>query len=143
MHNRRMWDWSLLNRCAASVVVYMFSGIGVSDIVNLRWLTVNTLCVHNSIATLRVIDAPHPETADPESKATCLWLHRLPLLLATNRLPLPECGHWQNQTASGQNKLPPSPNRAQIRATTYPGIARAMAQQWGAEKLIVQESLFS
>lgn len=80
---------------------------------------------------------------DPESKATCLWLHRLPTLVPTNRLPLPECGHWQNQTAGGQNKLPPSPNRAQLRATTYPGIARAMAQQWGAARIKTQETLFT
>lgn len=34
---------------------------------------------------------------------------------------------WSNQTDSGQNKLPPSKNRAQLRSDTYPGIARALA----------------
>ena len=38
---------------------------------------------------------------------------------------------WANQTASGQNKLGPSLDRAKIRAKTYQGIADAMAQQWG------------
>lgn len=38
---------------------------------------------------------------------------------------------WANQTPSGQNKLGPSPERAKIRSRTYPGIARAMAEQWG------------
>jgi hypothetical protein len=66
----------------------------------------------------------------PESKKTCLWLHDLPLLTPTNILPLPESGHWENQTASGQNRLPPSPERAKLRSKTYPGIARAMAEQW-------------
>lgn len=80
---------------------------------------------------------------DPESKATCLWLHRLPLLVPTNRLPMPDCGHWQNQCPGGQNKLPPSPDRAAIRSKTYPGIARAMAEQWGSARLIVQERLFN
>lgn len=50
-----------------------------------------------------------------------------------------ECGveasrirpRWGNQTDSGQNKLTPSKTRAADRARTYPGIARAMAEQWG------------
>ena len=67
----------------------------------------------------------------PESKRTCLWLKNLPLLTATNVLPLPDCGHWENQCAGGQNKLGPSPTRAQDRARTYPGIAEAMSEQWG------------
>lgn len=37
---------------------------------------------------------------------------------------------WANQTDSGQNRLPPSHDRAIKRATTYPGIADAMAHQW-------------
>jgi hypothetical protein len=67
----------------------------------------------------------------PESKATCLWLKRLPALTPTDILPLPESGRWSNQTASGQNKLAPSAIRWKIRSTTYQGIADAMAEQWG------------
>ena len=66
----------------------------------------------------------------PESKATCLWLKRLPALTSTDILPAPESGRWSNQTASGQNKLAPSPDRWKIRSTTYQGIANAMAAQW-------------
>lgn len=66
----------------------------------------------------------------PESKATCLWLKGLPLLQNTNdvreemkRLPVSEQQrlHW----------LPPSKDRWKLRSTTYPGIAAAMAAQWG------------
>lgn len=67
----------------------------------------------------------------PEAKKTCLWLKQLPLLQPTNILPLPESGRWDNQTPSGQNKLGPSPTRAQDRGRTYQGIAAAMAAQWG------------
>jgi hypothetical protein len=67
----------------------------------------------------------------PESKKTCLWLKNLPLLKPTNILPIPDCGHWDNQTKSGQNKLPPSPDRWKLRSATYQGIANAMAEQWG------------
>lgn len=66
----------------------------------------------------------------PESKATCLWLKNLPPLQPTDVLPLPESGRWNNQTAGGQNKLPPSKDRAKIRSRTYTGIADAMAAQW-------------
>lgn len=38
---------------------------------------------------------------------------------------------WANQTDSGQNRLGPSDDRALIRSLTYPGIAAAMAEQWG------------
>lgn len=67
---------------------------------------------------------------DPESKRTCLWLRGLPSLKPTKVLPLPACGHWENQCPGGQNKLGPSPERAAIRARTYDGIAGAMAAQW-------------
>ena len=67
----------------------------------------------------------------PESKKTCLWLKNLPLLAPTKLLELPESGVWQNQTPSGQNKLGPSADRWKIRSQTYPGIAEAMAKQWG------------
>lgn len=66
----------------------------------------------------------------PESKKTGLYLHGLPKLKPTNILQLPDCGYWNNQTPSRQNKLGPSPDRKQIRSKTYTGIALAMADQW-------------
>lgn len=67
----------------------------------------------------------------PESKRTCLWLKNLPFLETTNVLEKPASGKWDNQTASGQNKLAPSPDRWKLRSKTYTGIAAAMASQWG------------
>lgn len=66
------------------------------------------------------------------SKKTCLWLKNLPLLVETNRLPGDDRTRRANQTESGQNKLPPSPDRWKERSRTYEGIAQAMADQWGA-----------
>lgn len=76
---------------------------------------------------------------DDASKATCLWLRNLPPLLPTRRIygrmvqtasgRLVE--RWANQTDSGQNRLSPSPTRSADRARNYPGIVRAMAEQWG------------
>ncbi len=66
----------------------------------------------------------------PESKATCLWLKNCPPLKPTKVLSKPSSGRWENQTASGQNKLAPSADRWALRSLTYPGIAAAMAEQW-------------
>jgi len=72
---------------------------------------------------------------DDASKATCLWLDRLPRLVPT-KLIAPRMVNgkprWGNQTDSGQNRLSPGPNRARDRSETYPGIAAACAAQWGA-----------
>ena len=57
-----------------------------------------------------------------ESKQTCLWLKNLPLLNPTNIVEGREQKMW---------KLPPSEDRAKLRSKTYPGIADAMAEQWG------------
>jgi hypothetical protein len=65
------------------------------------------------------------------SKATCLWLVNLPRLVPTDILPGGRLARRANQTASGQNKLSPSPDRWKQRSLTYPGIASAMADQWG------------
>ena len=62
------------------------------------------------------------------SKATCLWVKGLPLLQPTGII---KKDRYANQTASGQNRLGPSPDRAKERSRTYKGIANAMAEQWG------------
>ena len=74
----------------------------------------------------------------PESKKTCLWLKGLSPLIPTNVLTLPECGHWENQTKDGQNKLMVDgkwigfndPRTAKHRSKTYLGVGQAMAEQW-------------
>lgn len=73
------------------------------------------------------------------SKATCLWLHGLPLLKPTNfhapRLVVQNdkwVMRWANQTDGGQNRLGPSDDRWAERSKTYQGIADAMAKQWSA-----------
>jgi hypothetical protein len=57
-----------------------------------------------------------------ETKATCLWLKGLPLLRPTDIVPGREQRIW---------KMAPSPNRWRERSRTFPGIAEAMADQWG------------
>lgn len=98
-------------------------------------------CVENPIGCLSTkvrkpdqIIQPHQFGADA-SKATCLWLVGLPKLKATEHVSpriIDGKSRWANQTDGGQNKLAPSPDRWRERSKTYLGIARAMAQQWGA-----------
>lgn len=57
-----------------------------------------------------------------ETKATCLWLKNLPKLKPTNIVEGREQRIW---------KLPPSTDRWKERSRTFPGIAAAMADQWG------------
>ena len=57
-----------------------------------------------------------------ETKATCLWLKGLPKLEPTNIVEGREQRVW---------RLPPGPERAKLRSKTFPGIAKAMAEQWG------------
>lgn len=76
---------------------------------------------------------PH-QFGDDASKATCLWLDRLPLLIPTRHVaPRFVNGkpRWANQTDNGQNRLSPSDTRWKERSKTYPGIAAAFADQWG------------
>ena len=65
----------------------------------------------------------------PEKKATCLWLRGLPLLEKTNDVSklMKELPINQQQRI---HYLPPSPERAKLRSKTFPGIAKAMAEQW-------------
>lgn len=57
-----------------------------------------------------------------ETKRTCLWLKNLPLLVPTNIVAGRE---------HRIHKMSPGPNRGKERSRFYPGIAAAMADQWG------------
>ena len=87
-------------------------------------------CISTRIRKPDQIIQPWQFGADA-SKATCLWVKGLPLLKPTDILPGDRHTRRANQTPSGQNKLGPSATRQKERSCTYPGIAEAMATQWG------------
>ena len=66
------------------------------------------------------------------TKATCLWLKGLPKL-QTNNLPKPDNGRIYSYMPSGKARTweDTHTRSAKIRSKTFPGIARAMAEQWG------------
>ena len=65
-----------------------------------------------------------------EQKRTCLWLKGLPLLRPTNNV-YDEMMKLPKNKRERLHYLPPSPERAKLRSKTFPGIAKAMAEQWG------------
>ena len=60
-----------------------------------------------------------------ETKATCLWLKKLPKLEPTNVVDGRE---------PRVHRMSPGPNRWKERSRTYEGIAQAMAEQWGCRR---------
>lgn len=68
---------------------------------------------------------------DPAFKATGLELIGLPNLVPTNRLKPPKPGTPEHRAWSVIHMASPGPNRKRDRSVTFPGIADAMAYQWG------------
>lgn len=74
---------------------------------------------------------------DMERKSTCLWLKNLPKLMPTN-LVQPSIIKYKTRKGTDDNwhintiKLP-SIERMKERSRTFPGIAKAMAEQWGSQ----------
>lgn len=72
---------------------------------------------------------------DPARKATCLWLKGLPKLEPSNIVE-PEIIKYKNGKGTDNpwhmNTISlPKEERAKVRSKTFPGIAKAMADQWG------------
>ena len=92
------------------------------------------ICVENPIAS-KICELPQYsqiiqpyEYGHPYSKKTCLWLKGLQVLKPINIVPEEKrqstkiAGNWFNKGGK---------NRQINRAKTFPGIANAMAEQWG------------
>lgn len=74
---------------------------------------------------------------EPYEKRTCLWLKNLPKLKPSNVVkPLPRAKFKSGKTMpkwySDAWHLPPD-ERQRVRSRTFPGIAAAMAEQWGGD----------
>lgn len=65
-----------------------------------------------------------------EKKATCLWLKGLPPLVPTSDLKA-ETNALPMREQQRLHYLSPGPDRWCERSRTFPGIANAMAEQWG------------
>jgi hypothetical protein len=96
---------------------------------------IDRICVENPVmhrhAKTRIRNyEPFAQSVQPwqfghgETKRTCFWLKNLPPLTPTNIVEgrSPRVHH-----------APPSPDRWRERSRFFPGIANAMAEQWGDE----------
>lgn len=85
------------------------------------------IAIENPVSIMSTIYRKPDQTIQPwqfghgETKKTCLWLKGLQPLVPTNIVDGREQKVW---------KMGPSPKRAKMRSKTYPGVAKAMAEQW-------------
>lgn len=108
----------------------------------LMGLPIPLIAIENPVGAIGTQIRPADQYIQPyeyghdASKRTGLWLKGLPLLKpdpANYVQPRMVDGkpRWANQTDSGQNALPPSADRWQVRSETYAGWSDAMVAQWG------------
>jgi hypothetical protein len=110
---------------------------------SLRTADIQRIAVENPIMhrhARELIGADPSQTVQPwmfghaETKATCLWLKGLPLLIPTNTLT-PDLHRYPAGRGNGfeprVHHASPGPERWKERSRTLQGIADAMAEQWG------------
>lgn len=90
---------------------------------------VERVCIENSLSYFlernwkKPTQTVHPfHFGDPYRKSTSLWLRNLKPLIPTKIV---------DQREPAVHNMWPGKDRDKLRAKTYPGIARAMAEQWG------------
>ncbi len=103
--------------------------------------TIPKICVENPIGIMSTRYRKPDQIIQPyqfgheDRKSTCLWLKGLPLLkptkivkpiIVTNRN-----GHTASASHDAALRLKPD-ERWKFRSRTYKGVAKAMAEQWGA-----------
>lgn len=87
-------------------------------------------------------DLPRPHTVqpfwfgEPQYKATGWYLRGLPELEETDRLPEPEKGSDEWKAWNRVWRMPPGKDRGKERSKFFPGMAAAMADQWGGYALV-------
>ena len=89
-------------------------------------------CIENPVSIISTAITPPQQIIQPwwfghgETKATCLWLHNLPLLRSTDVV---------EGRKPRVHMMPPGPNRWKERSRTFEGVADAMGDQWGSRQL--------
>ena len=125
-----------LNRLAnRHEAVNFFMDFALSDVPK---IAIENPVGHMSTAWRKPDQIIHPYLfGDPARKATCLWLKGLPKLTPTDMVE-PVIIHYKNGNGADNPwhmetmNLPPK-ERAKARSKTFPGIAKAMAEQWGGD----------
>ena len=99
------------------------------------------ICIENP-RPLKCVELPKEtqriqpyQFGEPWSKETYLWLKGLPILVPTDIVdahkPYVSCGTSRNKGNPDKAGASRAGGAAKIRSKTFPGIAKAMAEQWG------------
>lgn len=110
---------------------------------------IDRVCIENPVmhkhAKARITGyEPAAQTVQPwwfgeqAFKATGLYLRNLPPLTPTDRLTPPRVGTKSHKEWSYIHRASPGPDRGHIRSKFFPGIASAMADQWGNTEALEQ-----
>ena len=100
---------------------------------------IDKICIENPVSIISSKIRKPDQIVQPwmfghtETKATCLWLKGLPKLVATNNVKEEMMTLPRNERMR-VHYSPPGPNRWKERSLTFLGIAKAMAEQWGAPR---------
>lgn len=106
------------------------------------------ICIENPVSIISTrLGKPQQivqpwQFGDPDQKTTCLWLQFLTPLIPTNIVEPEMARDSDGNLVRDRSGKPysrfhrdtwnlPKSIRAHVRSKTFPGIARAMAQQWG------------
>lgn len=96
------------------------------------------VCIENPVGIMSRIYRKPDQIIHPyffghtERKTTCLWLKNLSVLSQTDNV-FNEMKLLPKNKQERLHYLPPTKDRAKLRSKTFPGIARAMADQWGGQ----------
>ena len=105
---------------------------GVSFFMMLAMANIHMIALENPVGIMSSLWRKPDQVIQPwqfgegECKATCLWLKNLQPLVSTEVVEGRRQSVW---------RTPPGPDRWKKRSRTFPGIARAMAEQWGGKSL--------
>jgi hypothetical protein len=97
---------------------------------------INKVAIENPVCIMSTLWRKPDQIVQPwmfghtEQKATCLWLKNLPPINETDNVKEKMMLLPKNERER-LHYLPPSEDRGKIRSTTFLGLARAMAEQWG------------
>lgn len=101
----------------------------ISFVLDLLRAPIKRIAIENPVGVLSTRIRKPDQIIQPwqfghgETKATCLWLWNLPPLVPTDIVEGRE---------ARVHRASPGPDRWRVRSRTLPGIAHAMAEQWGS-----------
>lgn len=132
---RHLWKGHQLNADRVTLGIY-----GRDLFMRFWWADVDKVCIENPVPSKVFGLPPYTQTIQPYmfgheyTKKTCLWLKNLPELIPTELVEpvatwCPSGSYSQKHGDKYRGMF--TTDRARNRAKTFPGVAQAMAEQWG------------